>query len=68
MLDAYDDDPVTALTAALRLAVEAPGATWDELLVIAPFDLRRAARLRAGDIDALDSLFAELNELRAIGP
>jgi len=68
MLDSYDDDPVTALTAALRLTVEAPGATWDELLVIAPFDPARAARLRAGEVGALDELFVELNELRVIGP
>ena len=68
MLDTYDHDPITALTAALRLTVEAPGATWDELLVIAPFDPRRAERLRAGEVCALDELFVELNELRAIAP
>jgi hypothetical protein len=64
----YDDDPIAALTTALRIALDAAGAGWDELIADPRIDTRRADALRSGDVVALDGLFAELNELRTIGP
>ncbi len=64
MLNDYDADPVGALTAALRRVLGAPDATWPELVQQAPVNQTRAAALLVGEHGALDSLAAELNELR----
>jgi len=64
----FDTDPVGTLTIALRIALDAPGAAWSELLADPAIDDDRAAALLRAEVPALDALFAELNELRSIGP
>ena len=66
LLAGYDADPVGALTDALRVVTGAGDAEWDELVELATDDARRRAALAARDVAALDSLAAELNELRAL--
>ena len=66
MLAHYDTDPVSALTAALRLVLEMPSANWPELIGAAGFSDSRAASLIVADEIALDTLASELNELRAL--
>lgn len=65
LLRDYDDDPITALSVALRLVLERDG-TWPELIAAAPITDTRRAALLAGEQGALDSLAAELNELRGL--
>lgn len=67
MHDAFDGDPVGALTVALRHALDAPHATWTDLLEMRAIEPVRADLLRIGDVAALDQLFVDLNELRTIG-
>ena len=62
MLDAYDTDPIAALTAALRVVFDAPNDSWLELIAMFP-DSRRHGLLARNQI-ALDDLFTDLNELR----
>jgi hypothetical protein len=64
MLDAYDTDPIGALTAALRLVFDAPAEAWVEL--IARFPDSRRHGLLARNQTALDELFTDLNELREL--
>ncbi|MGD9702195.1 MAG: hypothetical protein AB7Q42_13475 [Acidimicrobiia bacterium] len=66
LLGRFDDDPVGALTTALRKVLDRPDATWEELLDAAglPDDRRRA--LAHSDQDALDELARDLNELRTL--
>jgi hypothetical protein len=64
LLAGYDDDPVAALTGALRIVLERPDATWPELVAAAGFPDTRTAALLVGEEGALDALASELNELR----
>jgi len=64
LLGSYDDDPVGALTAALRLVLERSDDSWPELVRAANFTETRAAALLVGEQGALDDLAGELNELR----
>ena len=64
LLTDFDADPVTALTAALRIVLAAPDAEWVELLAAAPLDDTRRQLLIDGDEASLDQLAAELNERR----
>ena len=64
LLGSYDDDPVAALSAALRLVLERSGDSWPELVRAANFTETRAAALLIGEQGALDDLASELNELR----
>jgi hypothetical protein len=71
LLATYDDDPVGALTVALRRLVatadpSAPGASWPQLVAIAIDDPQRRASLLAADVDALDDLARELIERRGL--
>lgn len=66
LLATYDAEPITALTAALRVALDAPSLEWAQLLQLADFPADRRRRLRAGHPDALDRLAADLNELREV--
>ena len=66
LLACFDDDPVGALTVALRRVLGRPGATWLELLEAAPVSSDRRQALAAADQDALDALARELNELRTL--
>ena len=66
LLDRFDDDPVGALTIALRRVLGRPGATWLELLEAAPVSPERRRALAADDQGALDDLARELNELRTL--
>lgn len=68
LLRDYDPDPLAALTDALRIVLDAPAATWAELVGRAAFDDERRALLLAGDQSALDGLAAELNEQRGVPP
>lgn len=64
LLRDYDHDPIDALTTALRIALDRPGADWPSLLSAAPLPRDRRDRLHAGEQAALDQLAAELNEAR----
>ena len=64
LLRDYDSDPIGALTAALRVALDQPGGDWAALLAAAPLPSARRDRLRAREPTALDELAAELNEAR----
>jgi hypothetical protein len=66
LLAAYDDDPVDALTTALRIVLELPDALWPELVLAAGFTQTRAAALLVGDQRSLDGLASELNEARTV--
>ena len=66
LLDRFDDDPVGALTIALRRVLGRPEAGWLELLEAAPVSPERRRALAADDQGALDDLARELNELRTL--
>jgi hypothetical protein len=66
LLADYDDDPVGALTVALRTMLALPDASWPALLVAAPISAGRRQLLLGEDQQALDELAAELNELRGL--
>ncbi len=66
LLGCYDADPVGALTAALRVALDRPDLEWTALVKLAGFSCARRIRLQGNDPEALDELAAELNELRVI--
>ena len=66
LLASYDLDPVGALTVALRRVLEHSDASWPDLLASAGFTDTRRAALLVGEERALDSLAAELNELRSL--
>ena len=65
LLADYDADPIGALTAAMRIVLDLPEATWPELLAAAPIDAARRERLLAGEESSLDQLAGELNEFRS---
>lgn len=64
LLHDYDGDPVGALTTALQIALDKPGADWAALLSTADLPEARRTRLQSGEQAALDELAAELNEAR----
>lgn len=66
LLAGYDADPVGALTAALRVALDRPELEWTALVKLAGFSCARRIRLQGNDPAALDELAAELNELRVV--
>ena len=66
LLTDYDQDPIEALTVALRTTLAMPAATWAALLEAAPIEASRRGRLLRGDVSALDQLAAELNERRCL--
>lgn len=67
LLAGYDDDPVGALTIALRRVLDRPDdASFAELVALAGFDEPRRLALLANDVGALDALAAELNERRRL--
>ena len=66
LLAGYDDDPVAALTDALRVVLGAPHASWDDLVRTAGFEPERQRSLIARETTALDELAGELNELRTL--
>ena len=66
LLERFDDDPVGALTIALRKVLGRPEATWTELLDVASLSPDRRRALVEADQDALDALVRELNELRSL--
>jgi hypothetical protein len=61
----YDNDPVAALSSALRIVLDMPNATWDELLAAAPIESQQRRRLASSDLTTLDRLAADLNEFRS---
>ena len=62
LLADYDANPVAALSAALQIVLDMPGATWTGLIAAAPVDADRRQRLLATDVGSLDQLARELNE------
>jgi hypothetical protein len=66
LLEAYDRDPVAALTVSLAKVLGLPGADWAALLAAGPISGGRRELLLSGDTDALDELLRELNELRTL--
>jgi hypothetical protein len=66
LLADYDDDPVAALTVALRTLTGETGATFDDLVAGEGFSAERRDALVARDPAALDALAAELNEVRTL--
>ena len=67
MLGGYDVDPVGAVSAALRIVLDRPGAPWPELVGALDVSDSRRAALLIGEERTLDALAAELNEHRTIG-
>lgn len=67
LLRDYDQDPIGALTAALRIVLDRPRDDWAALLVAAPLSDSRRGALLVGDQTALDELAAQLNEVRSVG-
>jgi hypothetical protein len=67
LLADYDEDPLGALTTALRIMLEQPDAAWPALIAAAPVTAGRRQLLLDKDQQALDALVAELNELRGLG-
>ena len=65
---AYDEDPVAALTAALRVVLDRPGDSWQELIEHAALPSEWTDELRRAEVAAMDRLFTDLNELRTVGP
>ncbi len=68
LLASYDDQPVEALTTALRVVLDRPELDFTALLKVAGFTCDRRIRLQAQDPKALDELAAELNEQRTLPP
>jgi hypothetical protein len=66
LLQAYDHDPVGALTTSLRILLNRPDDDFDELIAHAHVDDQRRQRLLQRRPDALDELAAELNERRTL--
>ncbi len=68
LLAEYDTDPVVALTRALQIVLDLPGADWMTLLAAAPIDATRRRLLFDSDQSTLDELVSELNERRGFDP
>ena len=66
LLQAYDLDPVGALTTSLRIVLGRPDDDFDELVAHANLGDQRRERLLQREPDALDELAAELNERRTL--
>jgi hypothetical protein len=66
LLQDFDDDPVGALTTALRIVLDRPDDDFDALIAHADLDEQRRQHLLRRDWDALDELAAELNERRTL--
>ena len=70
LLAGYDDDPVAAISVALRRLCDRPRATFaelvDELAARGGLSPSSQQALLAGDVAALDALAAELNETRRL--
>ena len=66
LLAGYDSDPIAALTAALRISLDMPEATWSQLIAAAPLTDVRRRLLSGADQVSLDGLAAELNECRGL--
>lgn len=66
LMNGYDADPLSALTAALAKVLDRPELGWRELLAAAPLSPARRAALLAHEQAALDELARELNELRTL--
>jgi hypothetical protein len=64
-LVSYDADPIGALTAAMRIVLNMPDATWESLVAAAPIDPYLRQRLLSGDESSLDRMAARLNEHRS---
>jgi hypothetical protein len=64
LLRDYDQDPVAALTVALRVVLRLPDAAWEELVDACDLSDDRRRALAARDVDALDRLAMDLNEER----
>jgi hypothetical protein len=68
LLADYDTDPVAALTLALRIVLDLPGADWVTVVAAAPIDAARRRLLFDFDETTLDGLARELNERRGFDP
>ena len=66
LLQAFDNDPVGALTTSLRIVLDRPNDDFDELIARAELTDQRRQRLLQRHSDALDELAAELNERRTL--
>lgn len=66
LLGTYDAAPQRALTVALRIALDSPTLDWAELVDLAEMSDQRRTDLLRGEPLALDSLAAELNEVRCV--
>lgn len=66
MLDSYDEDPVTALTTALSLILEADQPSWVHLVQLAGKTEVQRNALVAHETVALDELLKQLVENRSL--
>lgn len=62
LMNGYDEDPIGALTAALRIVTGRPHASWETFVALLP-DGERLASLETA---SLDRLAAEMNETRTV--
>jgi hypothetical protein len=68
LLAAYDAEPESAVTDALRRVLDRPDLGFDALVRLAALPADRTAALLARRTDALDELARELNEVRTLAP
>ncbi len=66
MLDAYDLNPIAALSGALSRTLEVDGLSWDQLVQIADVDEPQRASLLAHETSSLDELLKRLVENRSL--
>lgn len=66
LLAGYDRDPIAAVTAAIRVVLDQPGADYRTLVQSGIVDGERRSRLLVADVAALDQLARELNETRTL--
>lgn len=62
----FDDDPIAALTVALRRTIERPMAEWTELVAALSIDEARKRALIARDTRAIEELLRDLIEMREV--
>ena len=67
LLETYDNNPLEALSIALRKCLGMPFANWETLIEIAVPQFQECQLLLSRDTRAFDSLVKQLNETRGAG-
>lgn len=66
LLDAYDNNPVDALTKSLSKILNGSDDSWDSIVSQIPESIASHSRLRVRDIAALDAVVKHLVEYRCL--